>query len=178
MQVNKRIQFTLILCSLLIVIEVINMLTGRSLSQFGVIPRQIDSLPMILISPFIHANWGHLIANLTTLLVFLLLLGTQSQRRFLAITLWIIVFTGVSVWLFGRPASHIGASGVIYGYFGFLLLAGFRTKQLTQIAISIGVAVIYGSLVFGVLPQGGFVSWESHLFGFVSGLIAAWHWAK
>ncbi|MDM7859668.1 rhomboid family intramembrane serine protease [Alteromonas sp. ASW11-36] len=178
MAVKTHLRFILVICFVLIIIEIINMFTGRMLSGFGLLPRSVNSLPMIFTSPFIHGNWAHLLANLTTLVVMLLLMTTQNQRRMLGISLWIITFTGLCVWLFGRTAMHLGASGVVYGYFGFLLLAGWRSKRKRMMFISIVVAILYGSLLLGILPTGGFVSWESHLFGFISGIIAAWYWAK
>lgn len=178
MAVKTHLRFIIMICFVLIAIEVINMFTGRMLSSFGVIPRNIESLPMIFTSPFVHGNLAHLIANITTLVVMLLLMMTQNQRRMIWISIWLIIFTGLCVWLFGRSAIHLGASGIIYGYFGFLLLAGWRSKRKRMMLISVVVALVYGSLLFGVLPTRGFVSWESHLFGFIGGLIAAWYWAK
>ena len=162
----------------LVVLEALNLLTGRALNSFGLIPRQLHSLPMILSSPFLHGSPQHLLANLTMLWLFIALMGFQGQKRFLAVSLWIIIFTGLSVWLFGRFAVHVGASGLIYGYFGFLVLAGWRSKRKRMLLISVAIALVYWSMLFGVLPQAGFISWESHLFGFIAGLIAAWYWAK
>ena len=82
------------------------------------------------------------------------------------------------VWLLGREALHLGASGLIYGYFGFLIFAGFISKRLKLIAISLLVSFFYGGMIFGVLPVAGFISWESHLFGFLIGVVAAKLWAK
>ena len=161
----------------LFAVEAINLLTGRSLAAYGVFPRELHYLPMIISSPFIHANPAHLLANWFTLIVFIALMGLQGQRRFIGISIWIIVLTGVCVWLFGRSAIHLGASGLIYGYFGFLILAGWRSRRKRMLLVSVLVALAYGTMVIGVLPVAGFVSWESHLFGFISVLIAAWYLA-
>ncbi|MBT0585707.1 rhomboid family intramembrane serine protease [Alteromonas oceanisediminis] len=162
----------------LVILEMINLLTGRALNSFGLIPRQMHSLPMMFSSPFLHGSPQHLFANLTVLWLFVALMGFQGQRRFVWITLWLILFTGTMVWLFGRFAVHVGASGLIYGYFGFLVLAGWRSKRKRMLLISLAIALVYGTMIFGALPQAGFVSWESHFFGFIGGLIAAWYWAK
>jgi len=178
LQIKTQWRWLLVITVMLISVEVINLLTNRSLSQFGVVPRNIAYLPMIFSSPFIHGSLQHLAANLLTLWVFIALMGMQGQKRFLWISLWIVVVTGILVWVFGRTALHIGASGVVYGYFGFLVLAGWRSRRKRMLLMSVLIAFVYGSLLFGVLPQAGFVSWESHLFGFISGAVAAWYWAK
>ncbi|WP_100656447.1 rhomboid family intramembrane serine protease [Alteromonas flava] len=162
----------------LFAIELVNLITQRGLIEFGLFPRQLNTLPMILTSPFIHGSWQHFWANFVSLLVFAGLILLQGRMRFFAVSLWIILFTGLAVWLFARSAIHVGASGLIYGYFGYLLLAGWRSRQKRMLIVSLVVAVLYGSMVFGVLPTRGFISWESHLFGFFSGLVAAWYWAK
>ena len=177
-QIKTQWKWLLAITAILVSVEVINLLTGRSLAQFGVVPRDMAHLPMIFSSPFIHGSPQHLIANLLTLWVFVALMGLQGQKRFLWISLWIIAATGVLVWLFGRTALHIGASGVVYGYFGFLVLAGWRSRRKRMLLVSVLIALVYGSLIIGVIPQAGFISWESHLFGFISGAIAAWYWAK
>jgi membrane associated rhomboid family serine protease len=82
--------------------------------------------------------------------------------------------TGLLVWVFARDARHLGASGILYGYFGYLLLAGFLSKRIWLALISVMVLIFYGSMIWGVLPSQPFISWESHLFGFVSGLYLAW----
>jgi membrane associated rhomboid family serine protease len=89
-----------------------------------------------------------------------------------------MITSGLLVWLFARPATHIGVSGVVYGYFGYLVLAGFLSGKFKLIIISVLVAFFYGGLIFGILPSSPFVSWESHLFGFIAGLVAAKLWAK
>jgi membrane associated rhomboid family serine protease len=177
-QIQSQWKWLVAITAILIGVEVINLFTGRILTQFGVLPRDLAHLPMIFTSPFVHGSVQHLLANLVTLWVFIALMGLQGQSRFIWISLWIITLTGLLVWLFGRTALHIGASGVVYGYFGFLVLAGWRSKRKRMLFVSVLIALIYGSLVFGILPRGGFISWESHLFGFISGLIAAWYWAK
>ena len=77
------------------------------------------------------------------------------------------------MWLVGRPAVHIGASGLVFGYFGYLLAQGWYERSFVSIAVAVAVLLLYGSIIFGVLPQGGFISWEGHLFGLVAGVLAA-----
>ncbi|WP_444938041.1 rhomboid family intramembrane serine protease [Microbulbifer sp. JMSA002] len=159
------------------IIEIINILSGRSLNYFGLVPRSIDHLPHIFTAPLLHGSIWHFLSNIVTLCVFSFLLLQYGVKTYLKVTLTIIVTTGLAVWLFARGGNHLGASSVIYGYFGFLLLAGFISKQFVRLLISIFVGLVYGGLIFGVLPQGMYISWESHLFGFLFGIMAAKIWA-
>jgi membrane associated rhomboid family serine protease len=152
--------------------------TGRIFNQFGNIPRYVPGLTGIILGPFLHGSIQHYLSNIVPLCIFSYLLLQYGSKRYLLVTLWIIGITGALVWLFARPATHIGVSGVVYGYFGYLLLAGFLSGKFKLIIISLLVGFFYGGLIFGVLPSAPFVSWESHLFGFIGGLAAAKLWAK
>lgn len=120
----------------------------------------------------------HLLSNALPLAVLGFLLLMHGTVRFLLVNLWVIVVGGGLVWLFGRNAMHVGASGVIYGYFAYLLVAGFLSKQFKLLLISLFVMVAYGGLIWGVLPGSPYISWESHLFGAVAGCLAAFIWAR
>ncbi|MCF2947721.1 rhomboid family intramembrane serine protease [Paraglaciecola aquimarina] len=158
-------------------IELVNLFTGRMLNQFGNIPRYVPGLTGILFGPFLHGGIQHYFSNIIPLCIFSYLLLQYGIKRYVYVTIWIITLTGILVWLFARPATHIGVSGVVYGYFGYLLLAGFLSGKFKLIVISLLVGFFYGGLIFGVLPSRPFVSWESHLFGFIGGLVAAKFWA-
>jgi membrane associated rhomboid family serine protease len=175
---KQQIRFVLAIFIVISAIEIINLLTGRMLNQLGTIPRYVPGLRGIIIGPFLHGGLAHYFSNIVPLCIFSYLLLQYGLKRYLQVTIWIVLITGLLVWLFGRPATHIGASGVIYGYFGYLLLAGFLSGKFKLMIISVLVAFFYGGLIFGVLPSTPFVSWESHLFGFISGLVSAKLWAK
>ena len=157
-------------------VELVNFFTARTLNHLGILPREVHSLWGIPISPWLHGSIQHFLSNIVPLAIFGVLMLEYGLKRYLLVSLWIIGFTGLLVWLFGRSAYHIGASGLVYGQFGFLLLAGFYHRQLIKILISVIVVFFYGSLLFGILPTQHFISWESHLFGLVAGLVAARYW--
>ncbi len=157
-----------------IVIEIINLLSGRALNQFSILPRDPSSLIFILAAPLLHANLHHFFSNIFTLSIFAFLLFQFGNKQFLKVTAILILSTGILVWLLGRNAYHLGASGLLYGYFGYLVLAGWMQKRLSLMLISIVIAFMYGGIIFGVLPSRPYISWESHLFGFISGLGLAW----
>ena len=148
---------------------------GGSLDRFGIRPRSVPGLWGILVAPLLHAGWMHLAANTGPFIVLaaLVLLG-RRLASFIAITLLIVVIGGLGVWLFGAAnAIHVGASGLIFGYVGYLLARGYFQRSFWSIALALGVAVIYGGLLFGVLPGQRGISWEGHLFGFLGGIAAA-----
>ena len=175
---NQHIRLVFAIFVLFSVIEIINLFTGRILSQLGTIPRYVPGLRGIILGPFVHGSLQHYFSNIIPLCIFSYLLLQYGLQRYLQVTLWIMIISGLLVWLFARPATHIGVSGIIYGYFGYLVLAGFLSGKFKLIIISVLVAFFYGGLIFGILPSSPFVSWESHLFGFIAGLVAAKLWAK
>lgn len=163
---------------ILLLLEVINVVTGNWLNQFGLLPRHLYSLLFIFTAPWLHATPAHLLTNLLPLLLFMWLTMQWGARLFYKVTLMIMVVSGIGVWLFARGAIHIGASGMLYGYFGFLLLAGFTSGRFRYLLISVIVIALYGGMLVGVLPTQRFISFEYHLFGFLAGLLSAWTWAR
>jgi len=99
---------------------------------------------------------------------------TYGLRRWMTATAFITVAAGFATWLMARSGNHIGASILVFGYFGFLLGMAWFERSLRSIGIAIAVAVIYGGLIWGVVPSDSGVSWEGHLFGVIAGVAAAW----
>jgi membrane associated rhomboid family serine protease len=145
-----------------------------SLNQFGIQARTPIGLVGILCAPFLHSNWEHLAGNTVPFVIlgwFILLQGTQD---FIIVTVISLLLGGLGVWLFGRAnASHVGASGVIFGYLGFLLSRGYFEGNLLSILLSLIVGVCYGKLLWNVLPVREGMSWEGHLFGLLGGIVTA-----
>ena len=153
---------------------VVNGIAGGALMQYGVIPRTLTGLRGILFAPFLHANMQHLIANTIPFLAMGWLVMLRDARHFLPVTIFAMLGSGLMAWLLGAPGSvHIGASGVVFGYFGFLLLGGWYARSFMSISLSILVAVLWGGLVLGVAPGQVGISWQSHLGGFIAGVLAA-----
>lgn len=147
---------------------------GSSFAGVGVIPRTSGNLTGILTAPMIHANWSHLLANTLPLLVLgsLVLLGGVAE--FLFVTVVCVLCAGAGTWLFGESANHIGASGVVFGYVGYLLFRSVFDRNRLFVIVTLVVASMYGTaLLWSVVPRSG-ISWSEHFFGFLGGVLAAW----
>ncbi len=147
--------------------------------EYGIWPRSIHGLYGILFAPFIHAGIDHLIANSISLLLLGSIFLTIERKLSIYIVLFIIVIGGLGTWVIGRGGyAHIGASGVIYGILGYLLAMGVFNRSIRTVIISLLVFFLYGGAIWGIFPAAGFVSWESHLCGFLAGIATARIYAK
>ncbi len=171
----QELQILLASLSVFWIVEILDALVFKgSLDRYGIQPHSLVGLRGIIFAPFLHGGFPHLIANTIPFLILGWLTMIQETSDFFIVSLLSAVVGGIGVWLFGSPDSiHIGASILIYGYLGFLLLRGYFQKNIPSIAVSIVVAVLYGGLVWGVFPSQIGVSWQGHLFGFIGGAIAA-----
>ena len=145
-----------------------------SLDSYGIQPHSTLGLRGIIFAPFLHGGFGHLMANTIPFITLGWLTMVQETSDFYVASIFSAVIGGIGVWFLGSPQSvHIGASILIYGYLGFLLSRGYFQKNFPSIALSIFVAIAYGSFIWGVFPSQMGISWQGHLFGFIGGAIAA-----
>lgn len=144
-------------------------------SHWGIIPRYTGSLKGILTAPFMHGDWAHLLSNSAPMAVLgMMLFYFYRKIAWVSYTL-IHVLTGTAVWFFARGASvHIGASGVIYGLVAFIFWNGIFRRDLKSIILLMIVTILYSGMMFGVLPNQPGISWESHLYGGLVGIIVAY----
>jgi len=149
-----------------------------SFSQWGILPRQASGLAGIFFSPFIHANWTHLMNNAIPLFIMGVAIFYFYKEIAWKTFFWIWLMQGVWTWVAARNSFHIGASGVLYGLFGFLLLSGILRMNKALLIISLLVVFEYGSMVWGIFPIKYEVSWESHLWGFAAGVVLAFAFKK
>jgi membrane associated rhomboid family serine protease len=141
-------------------------------NQWGLRPRTLTGLIGIALMPFLHSGLNHLIANTVPMAILLGLMVASRHRAWLVIVA-IIVGNGILLWLFGRNAYHVGASGLVFGLIAYLITVGFREKQFVSMAVALVVGFLFGAtLLSGVLPSFvSNVSWDGHLCGAISGLI-------
>ena len=160
--------------ALLWAVQVVNWITGYRLNPaFGLIPRYHGGLDGVIAMPLLHGSFGHLMANTPPLLVMGGLLVATTTRALLPVNSVVIGLGGGLVWLFGSSAIHIGASGLVFGWFGFLVARGVVDRSPITLGAALLVGVLYGSILWGVLPGQPGVSWEAHLFGAIAGAAAA-----
>lgn len=172
-QLKSNLFLVLAAVVLLWAVEAVNSLTGHQLNEWGILPRTLTGLRGIPFSPFLHGNVSHLLVNTLPFLVLGGLVALQGRRAFLGVSLVVIVCGGIALWLFGRTAYHIGASGLIFGYFGYLVARAWYERSIGSILIALVTLIFYGGLMWGVLPTNAFISWEGHLCGLLAGTLAA-----
>jgi membrane associated rhomboid family serine protease len=168
------VQFVLALLAAMWVLEIVDVAIDHRLDGYGIEPREPDGLVGVLAAPFLHADFGHLIANTIPFVALGIIIGLQGVARVLAVTAIVLLVSGLGTWLVAPDNSlHIGASGIVFGYATYLLARGIFNRDLVEMAIGLGVAAIWGTaLLGGLVPQEG-VSWQGHFFGAVGGLVAA-----
>ena len=170
----KRFGWVAFLLGLIWAVQAVNLLTGYALNSWlGVIPRALRGLDGVVFMPLLHGSVSHAVSNSVPLLVLGGLMTATARRDLAAASAVIVILGGLGVWLFGRTALHVGASGLIFGWFGYLVARGLVERRIVPVLTAAAVVLAYGSLIWGVLPGTPGVSWEAHLFGALSGVIAA-----
>jgi membrane associated rhomboid family serine protease len=172
---HRNLETSLTVVIVLWLVLLADLLLPIDLRQYGIRPREIDGLAGILFAPFLHANLAHLAANSGALFVLMLVSLSYNRRLTFRAAAVIILLGGFLVWVFGRPHTiHIGASGLIFGLIGFFLFLGFFRREWSALVVSIIVFFLYGGALLSLLVYVPGVSWSGHVFGFVSGVAAAW----
>jgi len=158
-------------------VKIVEILFELDFSEFGIFPLTVKGLKGILFSPFIHADFKHLFNNSLPLFFLSTALFYFYSEVALRVFSWTFILTGILVWVAGRTAWHIGASGLVYGLASFLFFSGIIRRYFRLIALSLLIVFLYGSMVWGIFP-GTYkdVSWESHMLGFFSGvMLSVWY---
>lgn len=156
------------------IVEIIDLLPGTNLDQWGIQPRTLRGLTGVVAAPFLHDGLGHLIGNTIPFLVLGCIIASSGTQRFVQVTVIVGLFAGLGTWLFGQAHSvHIGASGLVFGYLTYLVTRGFFERHIGQMLLGLVVFFFYGSLLWGLLPRPG-ISWQGHAFGAIGGVVAAW----
>jgi membrane associated rhomboid family serine protease len=160
------------------VIHLLTLLFNENLSKLGLLPRNLPGLLGIFTSPLVHADFSHLISNTIPLIVLGWIIFNFYPKVSYILFIFIYLVTGLLVWIFARQVYHIGASGIVYGFVSFLFFSGIFRRDNKSIALALVIVFLYGGLVWGMIPGWEGVSWESHLFGAITGLIAAYMFRK
>ncbi len=166
----------LILLAIMWAVETADYILPAELDYLGIHSRTLTGLVGVPLAPFLHGGFDHLLANTLPFLILGTLVAWRARGRFWAVAAIIVVLGGLAVWLLGPAnAITIGASGMVFGFLGYLLLLGVLTRSWVDVLVSVGVLLLYGSLLLGATPLGvpTGVSWLAHLTGFAAGIVAA-----
>ena len=148
---------------------------GGALDAYGIEPRSVDGLDGVVLAPLLHGSLAHLANNSVPFVVLGLLVLLGGLRSFAVTTVLSLLVGGLGVWLVGASnAVHIGASGLIFGYLGYLLLRGYFSRSVGAILLAVLLVVLYGGALWGLLPLQTGISWTSHVFGFLGGVLSAY----
>lgn len=157
-----------------LVIFVLNSGIKNRLNRLGILPRRIAGLPGLICAPWLHASFSHWFMNAIFFFILAsMTLMIESRAQFVYLCLFISVGGGLLTWIFGRKAIHIGASGVVMGLWGFLLVNAFRNPSFIAVAVAVMVFYFLGGMVINIIPKNDKSSWEAHLFGVLTGIGAA-----
>lgn len=161
---------------LLWLVYVANLLLGGALLVFGIHPRTIPGLLGLLFAPFLHGSITHLLLNTVSFVILGALMRFRHRNDFVVVTAVGALTSGLGAWLLGAPGSvHIGASGVIFAFLGFLMARGIFERSVSSILLSVLVTWFFGSMIWGILPaMGAAISWQAHLFGLLGGILCAY----
>lgn len=174
MKLKEALQIPLIIIILFWAVYLIDWIFNLNLNQHGIYPRKVNYLTGIVFSPFLHGSFGHLVSNSIPFFILGTVLIYFYKKTWLKVMLIVYIVTGTGVWLIARPAIHIGASGLVYGFVGFLFFSGIFRKNIKSLLISIAIVLLYGGLIFGIFPGQQGISWESHLIGAIAGGLCAY----
>lgn len=170
----------LLLLAIMWAAEALDVLLRGRMDSAGIRAREVEGLLGVLVAPFLHGGFSHLLANTAPLLVLGTLVATAGRAVFWRVTATVVLLGGLATWVIA-PASTItiGASGLVFGYLGYLVVAGVRTRHWRDLLVGVLTLVVYGSLLLGALPWavGDEVSWQGHLTGAIAGGLAAWWFA-
>lgn len=172
--VRVNIPIALLLIGILWVVLLINKLVGYRLNILGIYPRNPFGLLGIIFHPLLHGSFNHLFFNSIPLFVLLTFMLTTGITTFICVSVIIILLSGLCIWLFGRKAIHIGASGLIMGYWGYLLVFAYKNPSILSYILAIICIYYFGSLLISIFPSEEKTSWEGHLFGLGSGIAATY----
>lgn len=169
----ERFTPVLVLLAVMWAVELIDLVTPGSLDRFGIRPRQLDGLVGIVTAPFLHEGFVHLLTNTVPFVLLGGAIALSGPRVFGTVTVVVAVVGGAGSWLFGAAGTvHVGASALVFGYVTYLIARGFFARRVTYVLGGFVVVVLYGGVLWGVVPRPG-ISWQGHLFGAIGGVVAA-----
>lgn len=176
---TDALKLLLAMIAVMWVAEVVDVIAGHRLDNYGIHPRDVDGLPEIISAPFLHVGFGHLISNTVPFAAMGVAIALGGLARVAIVTIIVALVSGLGTWLIAPENTvHLGASGLVFGYATYLVSRGFLSRRLIELAVGAGVVAVWGfGLLQGLLPQER-ISWQAHLFGAIGGVLAAFALAR
>jgi membrane associated rhomboid family serine protease len=155
-------------------VEVVDVAIGEQLDRYGIAPRDVEGLDGVVVAPFLHVGFGHLLANTVPFVAMGFVIAFEGARRLLAVFAICALVSGVGTWLVAPVGTiHVGASGVVFGFSTYLIARGWFNRRASEVAIGLLVALLWGGALLGGLQPREGISWQGHLFGAIGGVLAA-----
>jgi len=176
-QLLFNLPFLLKFIAVIWVVYIVNILLKGRLNILGIYPRHPFGLLGVLFAPFLHASWAHLIMNSLMLLILGMMVLLYGKPIFIAVSVLTMLYSGLGIWLLGRKSLHIGASALVMGYFGFLLVEAYYRPNLITIIVAAVCVFFFSGLFVNLFPQDKKTSWEGHVIGFISGIAAVYSYS-
>ena len=175
-QVRDALIVMVAFCTLIWLLQIVNWADSYRLdTSFGIWPHNVGRIEDIFTAPFLHFNWHHIEGNTVPLFVLGFLSAYRGIRKFLMVTLIVLITSGLTVWLFQATGDlTVGASGIIFGYFGYVLVRGIFDRNLIDVGIGIAAGLAYWTILAVAIPGTPGISWLGHLGGLVGGVLAGW----
>ena len=162
--------------AILWILQIFNALDNYGFNQsYGIAARDVASLPGVITAPFLHVSWAHIESNSGPLFIFGFLAAYRGVKKWLGVSVLIIIVSGLGAWLISPAGSEtVGASGVIFGYLGYVLVRGIFDRHRIDIVIGLVMALCFAYQFTALVPQNDGVSWQAHVFGFAAGIVGGW----
>lgn len=169
-QTHSHLSLLLTVTAILWFTFLLNQLLDNKLFFLGIFPKKLYGLPGIIFSPFIHADFNHLFFNTIPFIVLANFIMIQGIPFYFNVSLYMIIISGFITWVIGKPGVHIGASGLITGYWAYLLLDSYQNPSITTVIVALIVVYYFAGIFFGLFPMKKGVSWEAHVAGAIAGI--------
>lgn len=169
-QTQSHLSLLLYVTAIFWVVFIINQALNNRLFLLGIFPRKLHGLPGIFFAPFLHVDFNHLFFNTIPFVVLANFIMIQGIPLFYNISIFIIIVSGIITWIIGKRGIHIGASGLITGYWAYLLADGYQNPSITTVIVALIVVYYFAGIFFGLFPMKKGVSWEGHVAGAIAGI--------
>lgn len=173
---DTNLPYFLQILALMWAVHIVNVLLGHRLNALGIYPRHPLFLPGIIFSPILHGNFSHLAINSILFIALASLLSLSGLNTFNIVSFNVIILSGALTWLFGRPAIHIGASSLIMGYWGFILMNAYASSSFASVVLAALCVYFLWWMILSLVPTDRATSWEGHIFGFIAGLLTSYYY--